>query len=88
MLLNGNIVYSGTAAHFTSWAFPSTRRLIRDECPVDDLLFYDPSFPTNSHNVQVVEVVFLQAPNTFGDWELQTMTDANWCQSRHRPRHG
>ncbi len=39
---------------------------------------YDPSFPSNSRNVQVVELNFLEraAPGTYGDWAVRQFTDA------------
>jgi hypothetical protein len=39
---------------------------------------YDPSFPSNSRNVQVVEVAFLERaqPGTYADWSIQHFTDA------------
>ncbi|EEF62339.1 coagulation factor 5/8 type domain protein [Pedosphaera parvula Ellin514] len=39
---------------------------------------YDPSYPGNSRNVQVVEVAFLERaqPGTFADWSIQHFTDA------------
>jgi F5/8 type C domain len=38
---------------------------------------FDPSFPNNSRNVQVVEVAFLEraAPGSFADWSIQHFTD-------------
>ena len=39
---------------------------------------YDPSYPANSRNVQVVEMVFLEraTPGTYADWALHEFTDA------------
>ncbi len=38
---------------------------------------YDPANPTNSRNVQVIEMSFFEraAPGTFGDWSLHEFTD-------------
>jgi hypothetical protein len=39
---------------------------------------YDPSYPTNSRNVQVVEMFFFERalPYTFGDWVVRQFTEA------------
>ena len=39
---------------------------------------YDPNFPTNSRNVQVVEMAFFEraVPGTFADWALNQFTEA------------
>ena len=39
---------------------------------------YDPSYPTNSRNVQVVEMSFFERalPGTYGDWALHEFSDA------------
>ncbi len=78
MLLNGNIVYSGTMAATSSLGISLHPPVYATNAQLMIYSSYDPSFPTNSRNVQVVEVVFSERaqPNTFGDWELQTMTDA------------
>jgi hypothetical protein len=39
---------------------------------------YDPSFPSNSRNVQVAEIAFTERalPGTFADWSIQHFTDS------------
>ncbi|HXU75359.1 MAG TPA: discoidin domain-containing protein [Methylomirabilota bacterium] len=78
MLLNGQAVYQGTMA-------PTTPLDVRLSAPAyatnAQLLItssYDPAYPTNSRNVQVVELSLFERaqPGTFGDWALHRFTDA------------
>jgi hypothetical protein len=83
MLLDGSSIYDGMMG-------PTTTLDIRLAQPVyatnAELLItsaYDPSFPNNPRNVQVVEMVFFERalPGTFGDWALRQFTSAQLADS-------
>jgi hypothetical protein len=77
MILDGNSVYAGTMVNATLE--------VRLTQPADatnaQLLItasYDPLYPDNSRNVQVVEVTYFERalPGTFADWTLHQFNDA------------
>jgi hypothetical protein len=83
MIFNGSVVYQGTMAATSTLdiKFPqptnaSTAKLLITSS-------YDPNFPTNSRNVQVMEMTFFERaqPGTFGDWMLHNFTDAQLADS-------
>ena len=73
MLLNGLVIYQGTMAPTSTLEVPLTPPVNATNAQLLITGSYDPNFPTNSRNVQVVEVVFWERalPGTFGDWALR-----------------
>ena len=73
----GDSVYEGTMAATSTLDV----RLPRPTYATNALLWitssYDPGYPTNSRNVQVVELSFFEraAPGTFADWSLHEFND-------------
>jgi hypothetical protein len=72
LLLDGASIYQGTMGptttldvEFASPAYATNAELLITSS-------YDPMFPNNSRNVQVVEMLFFEraVPGTFGDWAL------------------
>jgi len=78
MWLNGTAVYSGTMSGTATLDVPLSKPIYATNAELYITSSYDPTYPTNSRNVQVVEMIFLEraAPGTYGDWELQTLTAA------------
>ena len=72
MLLNGFSVFTGTVPATATLEVDLPQALIATNAQLLMTSSYDPSFPTNSRNVQVVEVVFLERalPGSFGEWLL------------------
>ena len=73
----GSNVYQGTMAATAALDV----RLSQPVYATNALLWitssYDPSYPTNSRNVQVVEMTFFERalPGTYGDWALHEFSD-------------
>jgi hypothetical protein len=78
MLLNGASIYSGTMAPTTTLDVELSPPVYATNAELYISSSYDPDYPTNSRNVQVVEMVFYERalPGTFADWQLQFFTDA------------
>jgi hypothetical protein len=78
LLVNGVSVYTNTMsatanldAFFSPPIYATNAELLITSS-------YDPMYPTNSRNVQVEEISFLErgAPGTFADWAMHTFTPA------------
>jgi hypothetical protein len=78
MLLNGNVVYQGTMAPTSTLDVPLSPPVNATNAQLLITSSYDPNFPNNSRNVQVVEVVFWERalPGTFGDWAVRNFSDS------------
>jgi hypothetical protein len=78
MLLDGTAIYQGTMGPTTTLDVQLSQPAYASNAELLITSSYDPSFPTNSRNVQVVEVVFFERalPGTFGDWALHQFSEA------------
>jgi hypothetical protein len=78
MLLNNTPVYSGTMAATSTLDVHLSPPVYGTNAELLITSSYDPSYPTNSRNVQVVELTFFERamPGTFDDWMLQHFTDS------------
>ena len=78
MLLNSVSVCSGTMAATSTLDVHLSPPVYATNAELLITSSYDPSYPTNSRNVQVVELTFFERamPGTFGDWMLQHFTDS------------
>jgi hypothetical protein len=77
MLLNGLVVYQGTMAATSTLDIKLPQPTNATTAELFITSSYDPSYPSNSRNVQVMEMNFLERaqPGTFGDWALHNFTD-------------
>jgi hypothetical protein len=77
MLLDGEIVFSGAMSNATL-RVPLTAPVNASNAQLVITSSFDPVYPTNSRNVQVVEVVFRERaqPGSYGDWAVRRFTDA------------
>jgi hypothetical protein len=85
MWLNGAVVYSGTMAATSTLAVTLYPPLYATNAELFITSSYDPSYPTNSRNVQVVEMTFYERaqPGTYADWEMQTFTSQQLANSSY-----
>jgi len=83
MWLNGSVVYSGVMAATSTLAVTLYPPIYATNAELYITSSYDPSYPTNSRNVQVVEMTFYERaqPGTYADWEMQTFTSAQLTNS-------
>ena len=83
MLLNGSSVYSGTMAATANLNVNLYPPLYATNAELYITSSYDPSYPTDSRNVQVVEMDFYERaqPGTYADWEMQTFTRSELTNS-------
>jgi len=83
MWLNGASVYSGVMEATATLDVPFSPPLYASNAELYITSSYDPSYPTNSRNVQVVEMTFYERapPGTYADWEMQTFTAAQLTNS-------
>ena len=83
VLLNGGVVYTGTMAPTNTLDVVLTPPVYATNAELLITSSYDPAYPTNSRNVQVVGwSLFERAqPGTFGDWRLQHFTAAQLTNS-------
>ena len=77
MLLSGLSVYEGTLASTAALDVHLPQPVNATNAQLLITSSYDPSYPTNSRNVQVVELSFFERalPGTFADWSLHQFTD-------------
>lgn len=82
MLLNGEIVFSGAMSNAT-FRVPLAAPVNASNAQLVITSSFDPVYPTNSRNVQVVEVVFRERaqPGSYGDWAVRRFTDAQLLES-------
>jgi hypothetical protein len=78
MLFNGLSVYQGTMAATATLDVHLPHPLTATNAQLVITSSYDPNYPTNSRNVQVVELTFFERalPGTFADWLLRNFSDA------------
>jgi hypothetical protein len=78
LLLDGVPIYSGRMAASASLDVTLSPPAYASNAQLLITSSYDPSFPSNSRNVQVVELTFYERapPDTFGDWALRHFSDA------------
>jgi hypothetical protein len=78
MLLNGNVVYTGSMGPVTTLDVHLSPPITATNAQLLITSSYARGNPVNPPNVQVVEVVFAERaqPGTFGDWSLQEFSDA------------
>jgi hypothetical protein len=83
MLLNGASVYSGIMAPTSTLDVTLYPPVYATNAELYITSSYDPSYPTNSRNVQVVEMIFFERaqPGSYADWEMQTFTSAQLTNS-------
>jgi hypothetical protein len=83
MLLNGSVVYQGTMAATSTLDIKLSQPTNASTAELFITSSYDPNYPSNSRNVQVVEMNFLERaqPGTFGDWALHNFTDSQLADS-------
>jgi hypothetical protein len=77
MLLDGIVVYQGTMAGTSTLDIKLPQPTNATTAQLLITSSYDPNFPNNSRNVQVVEMTFYERaqPGTYGDWVLHNFTD-------------
>lgn len=77
VLLNGNSVYSNAMANGLTLDVKLAPPLAATNAQLLITGSYDPFYPTNTRNVQISELTFLERaqPGTFGDWQLHYFTD-------------
>ncbi|HET7625409.1 MAG TPA: discoidin domain-containing protein [Verrucomicrobiae bacterium] len=78
MLFNGVSIFTGTMAPNLTLDIPLARPVQTTNAELMIYSSYDPNYPDDSRNVQVMEVTFFERaqPGTFADWQLQHFTDA------------
>jgi len=83
MWFNGTPVYSGTMANSGSLSVTFSPPLYATNAELYITSSYDPAYPTDSRNVQVAELTFLERalPGTFGDWQLNYFSDEQMTNS-------
>ncbi|HEX4123027.1 MAG TPA: discoidin domain-containing protein [Verrucomicrobiae bacterium] len=83
MWLNGATVYSGTMAATSALDVPLYPPIYATNAELYITSSYDPSYPTDSRNVQVVEMTFYERalPGSYADWEMQTFTSSELTNS-------
>jgi hypothetical protein len=83
MLFNGSPIYQGTMGPTTTLDVQFSQPVYTTNAELLITSSYDPSFPTDSRNVQVVEMVFFEraVPGTFADWALNQFTEAQLADS-------
>jgi hypothetical protein len=83
LLLNGASVYQGTMAPTATLDVPLAPPAYATNAELYITSSYDPANPTNSRNVQVMELTFMERaqPGTYGDWALRQFTDAQLTNS-------
>jgi hypothetical protein len=72
LLLDGSSIYQGTMGPTTTLDVQFDQPAYATNAELLITSAYDPNFPTNPRNVQVVEMVFFERaiPGTFADWAL------------------
>lgn len=72
VLLNGTVVYQGTMAATATLDVAESPPIYATNAELLITSSYDPAYPTNSRNVQVAEIMFLERgmPGTFEDWAV------------------
>jgi hypothetical protein len=72
MLLDGASIFQGTMGPTTTLDVQLPQPAYATNAELLITSSYDPNFPTNPRNVQVVEMVFFEraVPGSFGDWAL------------------
>ncbi len=75
LLLNNVVVYEGRMEPTSTFSLRFPRPIHATNAQLTILSSYDPNYPTNARNVQVVEMRFLERarPGTYGDWALATL---------------
>jgi hypothetical protein len=83
VLFDGASIYQGTMEPTTTLDFELPQPAYATNAELLITASYDPSYPTNSRNVQVVEMVFFERalPGTFGDWALHEFNAAQLADS-------
>lgn len=78
VLLNGVVIYQGTMAATATLDVTNLPPIYATNAELLITSSYDPNFPTNSRNVQVVELTFFERgqPGTFEDWAVHQFTAA------------
>jgi hypothetical protein len=73
VLLDGSSIYQGTMGPTTTLDVEFSPPAYATNAELLITSSYDPMFPNDSRNVQVVEMVFFEraVPGTFGDWALR-----------------
>jgi len=76
--LNGAAIYSGAMTSTGTLTLTLSPPLYATNAELYITSSYDPAYPTNSRNVQVVEMTFFERalPGTYEDWQLHYFTDA------------
>lgn len=83
MFLDGVSVFQGTMAGTSNLTVQLSPPVYATNAFLLITSSYDPSFPTNSRNVQIVEANFYERalPGTFGDWILNHFSEAQWSDT-------
>ncbi len=83
MWLNGTAVYSGAMAATSSLDVTLYPPIYATNAELYITSSYDPGYPSDPRNVQVVEMTFSERaqPGTYADWEMQTFTSAQLTNS-------
>jgi hypothetical protein len=76
--VDGASIYQGTMGPTTTLDVELAQPAYATNAELLITSAYDPMFPNNSRNVQVVEMAFFERamPGTFGDWALRQFTSA------------
>lgn len=83
VLFDGASIYEGTMAPTTTLDVELAQPAYATNAELLITSSYDPAYPTNSRNVQVVELAFFERalPGTFGDWALHEFSAAQLADS-------
>jgi len=83
LLFDGAPLYQGTMAPTSTLDVQLAQPAYATSAELLITSSYDPNFPTNPRNVQVVEMVFFEraTPGTFGDWALHQFNSAQLADS-------
>jgi hypothetical protein len=76
ILLDDAVIYSGTMAGTATLNVSLPVPVYATNAQMTITSSYDPNYPTNSRNVQVMELVFTERaqPGTFGDWVMRSFS--------------